>query len=236
MRQLDVDFERLLLRGYSDGASYEPSSNEGTERAWLEQRAVPWWEGIAARARREQISIYCYRGTHEYAAEVSACAEVLHPHTSVPVYLTNDLNERRLSAGESMAERWRTLAASPWTVAPPHDCDLNADYERLCRDGRIVETRGRYADFEEATYGHRAMGWWAALVKQAREDRLTLCCHFFVEDTPTSRPLRHRWFSRRRTRFHFENRAYAPMAERLEERTGLTVSDAVSLLGASPWT
>jgi hypothetical protein len=174
MEQLDVDFERLLQRGYSDGASFTPGCNEDAERAWLDQRAIPWWEGIAARARHEQISVHCYRGTREYVPEVSACAELLHPHTSVPRFLSNDLDAGRLSAGESMAEHWRTLAASHWTGAPPQDCDLDVDYARLFREGRVVERTGLYADFYEAADGDRAKGWWAALVERARDDRLTL--------------------------------------------------------------
>jgi hypothetical protein len=127
-----------------------------------------------------------------------------------------------------MAEHWRTLAASHWTGAPPQDCDLDVDYERLLRKGRVVERTGRYADFYEAADGDRAKGWWAALVEQARDDRLALYSVLFVEVTLASR----RWFGRRRSRFHLEDRTYAPMAELLDERTGLTVSDAASLLTA----
>jgi hypothetical protein len=233
MDQLDADFERLLQLGYSDGPPFKPGGSEATERAWLDERAIPWWEGIAARARREQIAVYCYRGTSDYPPEVSACAEVLHPHTSVPVNLTNDLNVHRLSAGESTSERWRACAASHWTGAPPRDCDLDADYERLRRDGRVVETGGRYANFDEATNGDRAKGWWAALSERARGDQLALCCHFVVEVTPSSRSLYRPWRSLRRARLRAEERTFPPMAELLDERTGLTVDDAALLLVAS---
>ena len=134
----DKVYGHLLRHGHC--SAYASNAAGVEQRAWLEL-AIDWWEAIADRARDDGLLIVSYRGWDEMGT-YSAYTTLLHPHTSTRLIDYREyqgLAARELPAASAIC---RDLAAEREPNHPELAEPIEADYERLIRDGTVTGPRG----------------------------------------------------------------------------------------------
>lgn len=188
-QEFDAAYERLLSNGSVSAHHLDlwlPGSRGvvpwGVQRRWLREKAAPWWEALVARANRDGIVIHCFPGyppDDTLYGIVAATASLLHPHTGMHFEFEPHGRERAI-------ENWLQAGRRRWTVSPPSERDIEADYARLREHGSIRALafahnfdRTRWPKWRPVRTWERrqAKPWFAGIVRQARADRLPIVCY-----------------------------------------------------------